>query len=365
MGSQSLVVAWRFNARLNSLNFVSRFSRSFASKSQCLHTCICTSNSGLVARRLGLRSLSQSKDINKLTVKELSSQLREKGLRTTGKKQELIDRLAAQDIKSDSEKQVTGDDADALRYEKKSPVEHVLLRPDSYVGSMKPTVRRLAILNLEDQSLQYRDVTFIPALLKIFDEILVNAVDNLQRDSSMKHLDVVVDPARGLVSVRNDGRCGPSIRRDTSTPSSSSLSQKREALANVLPLPPPSLSSACLHARRGIPVVLHPKHDVYVPELIMGRSLRPPHAALPRAVSREGMVERRPSPTKTSRHGCEERTQRSHIPPHPPPSSPLPPARPPSLAHPPVCPRSQPKSARRRREEVHRARECLCARASA
>ena len=130
-------------------------------------------------------------------------------------------------MKGDPGGQLTGDDADALRYEKKSPVEHVLLRPDSYVGSMKPTVRRLAVLKLEDQSLQFRDVTFIPALLKIFDEILVNAVDNLQRDPTMKHLDVVVDPARGLVSVRNDGRYSPSIRRIIALPTSSLVQPPR------------------------------------------------------------------------------------------------------------------------------------------
>jgi hypothetical protein len=185
---------------------------------------MCANNIGLnadrlAARRIGFRSFSQSKDINKLSVKELTSLLRERGLPTTGKKQEKIDRLAAENPKGDLSAQLTGDDADALRYEKKSPVEHVLLRPDSYVGSMKATVRRLAVLNLEDQSLEYRDVTFIPALLKIFDEILVNAADTLQRDPSMKHLDVVVDPARGIVSVRNDGRYGPTIRRDINCPS--------------------------------------------------------------------------------------------------------------------------------------------------
>ena len=143
--------------------------------------------------------------------------MRERGLRTAGKKQELIDRLTADDLKKGGAanmpaKGIEEDSVDALLYEKKSPVEHVLLRPDSYVGSMKPTTRRLAVLNSADQSLEYRDVTFIPALLKIFDEILVNAADNLQRDPSMKSLDVVIDPARGTVSVRNDGRCAPERR---------------------------------------------------------------------------------------------------------------------------------------------------------
>ena len=34
--------------------------------------------------------------------------------------------------------------------------------------------------------MEYRDISYVPALYKIFDEILVNAADNLQRDSKMK-----------------------------------------------------------------------------------------------------------------------------------------------------------------------------------
>eukprot|EP00438_Fugacium_kawagutii_P026524 Skav209483 [mRNA] locus=scaffold1892:114718:134983:+ [translate_table: standard] len=34
--------------------------------------------------------------------------------------------------------------------------------------------------------MEYRDISYVPALYKVFDEILVNAADNLQRDSKMK-----------------------------------------------------------------------------------------------------------------------------------------------------------------------------------
>ena len=50
------------------------------------------------------------------------------------------------------------------------------------------------------------DVEFVPALYKIFDEILVNAADNKQRDQSMKEISVKIDIAKGCISIKNDGR---------------------------------------------------------------------------------------------------------------------------------------------------------------
>jgi len=54
--------------------------------------------------------------------------------------------------------------------------------------------------------MESRDVSFVPGLYKIFDEILVNAADNKQRDKNMDEIKVVVDRDNGLISVRNNGR---------------------------------------------------------------------------------------------------------------------------------------------------------------
>jgi DNA topoisomerase-2 len=54
--------------------------------------------------------------------------------------------------------------------------------------------------------MEMRKVSFVPGLYKIFDEILVNAADNKQRDPSMKAIKVVVDRESGLISIENDGR---------------------------------------------------------------------------------------------------------------------------------------------------------------
>jgi DNA topoisomerase-2 len=53
--------------------------------------------------------------------------------------------------------------------------------------------------------MEYRKVSFVPGLYKIFDEILVNAADNKQNDPNMKLIKVVMDREKGEISVENDG----------------------------------------------------------------------------------------------------------------------------------------------------------------
>jgi DNA topoisomerase-2 len=61
------------------------------------------------------------------------------------------------------------------------------------------------VFNSETSQMELRKVSFVPGLYKIFDEILVNAADNKQRDASMKVIKVVVDRENGQISVENDG----------------------------------------------------------------------------------------------------------------------------------------------------------------
>jgi DNA topoisomerase-2 len=59
----------------------------------------------------------------------------------------------------------------------KSPLlEHILQRPDDYIGS---TVKRTETLwSYESFAMMRRAVTYVPGLQKIFDEILMNAAKN-------------------------------------------------------------------------------------------------------------------------------------------------------------------------------------------
>ncbi|KAJ2846162.1 DNA topoisomerase 2, partial [Coemansia erecta] len=114
-------------------------------------------------------------------------------------------------------------------YQKKTPVEHVLLRPDTYIGSVEPIDEEMWVMDTSTKRMTRRKLHYTPGLYKIVDEILVNAADNKSRDPSMKKLDVTIDKEAGLISIMNDGK--------------------------------------------GIPVEIHRDEKVYVPELIFGHLL--------------------------------------------------------------------------------------------
>ncbi|KND03704.1 DNA topoisomerase 2 [Spizellomyces punctatus DAOM BR117] len=112
-------------------------------------------------------------------------------------------------------------------YQKKTQLEHILIRPDTYIGSVESQTVPMWVF--EDDKMVWRNVTFVPGLYKIFDEIIVNAADNKVRDLSMDVIKVNIDKENNMISVYNNGR--------------------------------------------GIPIEMHSKEQVYVPELIFGHLL--------------------------------------------------------------------------------------------
>ena len=91
------------------------------------------------------------------------------------------------------------------QYQKVTQYEHILKRPDSYIGSIEFQNEKLWVYNSETEQLEFRDIKYVPGLFKIFDEILVNAADNYQNDSSMKYIKVNIDRKANKISVKNDG----------------------------------------------------------------------------------------------------------------------------------------------------------------
>eukprot|EP00943_MAST-04B_sp_MAST-4B-sp1_P009207 g9207.t1 len=129
-------------------------------------------------------------------------------------------------------------------YTRVDPVDHVLLRPGMYVGATQRSSRVMWVVNqhnvavedvnkndvvdatLPSLSIAPEKISFTPALYKIFDEILANAADNVQRDSKMTKIEVDIDEKKGEISIFNDGA--------------------------------------------SIPVLMHEKEKMYIPELVLG-----------------------------------------------------------------------------------------------
>ena len=91
--------------------------------------------------------------------------------------------------------------------QKLTHIEHVLKRPDSYVGPVEQGSEPYWILNGEQFSKQ--NLKYSPALLKIFDEILVNAIDrNSLHPKHVTSIAVAIDKETGSVTIENNGPLG-------------------------------------------------------------------------------------------------------------------------------------------------------------
>jgi len=109
------------------------------------------------------------------------------------------------------------------KYKVLNHIDHILLRPQTYLGSNKPHTANKWIFS-GDKMIK-EEITYVPSFLKIFDEIIINSVDESKRNPQLNKIEVTIDKESGMISVKDSG---------------------------------------------GIPVVVHKDHGKYVPEVIFG-----------------------------------------------------------------------------------------------
>lgn len=114
-------------------------------------------------------------------------------------------------------------------YKRLSQREHLLLRPGMYIGDTKKLVEEMWVYDRSNQKVIKKMVEYSPGFIKIFDEVLTNALDHSNRDDTVDKIRLDYDIQTGEISVMNTGT--------------------------------------------GIPVVEHKEHHMYVPELIFGHLL--------------------------------------------------------------------------------------------
>jgi DNA topoisomerase II len=96
------------------------------------------------------------------------------------------------------------------KYQKKDLATHIYDTPDTYVGGSDLIEETLPILQ-GDGSIKTETFDYIPALYNIFNEILVNARDQvirLQQQHSqfpVKNIKITIDKDLGYISIYNDG----------------------------------------------------------------------------------------------------------------------------------------------------------------
>ena len=67
------------------------------------------------------------------------------------------------------------------KYKKYELLEHILALPDTYIGSIEPQKISSYIYDDVAKKMVQDELTYIPGLLKIFDEVIVNAIDHSMR----------------------------------------------------------------------------------------------------------------------------------------------------------------------------------------
>jgi DNA topoisomerase-2 len=98
-----------------------------------------------------------------------------------------------------------------LKFKKVQHLDHILMRPDTYVGSlrMKASEEYIVVSSDSETSIIRKKITFSPGLLRIFIEALSNAIDNVQRskEAGVKctKIKISLDRETGLTSIWNDG----------------------------------------------------------------------------------------------------------------------------------------------------------------
>ncbi len=138
---------------------------------------------------------------------------------------------------------------DLSKYQKMTDQEHILKKPDTYIGTIERTETMEYVMDAavpaaavpaaaaEPALLTRRNITYIPGLYKLFDEGMVNMRDHVVRQAQaiadgkpdalpVTTLEVEIDPADGTIHMTNDGN--------------------------------------------GIDVAQHPEHKLWVPEMIFG-----------------------------------------------------------------------------------------------
>jgi len=122
------------------------------------------------------------------------------------------------------------------KYQQKTDKQHILDNPDTYIGSVEHIDSDLWILNNEQTKIVEKNISYIPALFKLFDEGIVNCRDHVIRmQQAIKNKTENSLPVSYIdISVQDDG------------------------------------TIVMMNDGNGIDIAEHPEYKIWIPELIFG-----------------------------------------------------------------------------------------------
>ena len=108
------------------------------------------------------------------------------------------------------------------KYKVLDQISHILLRPQTYLGSNK--ISSINKWILEGDKMIYKEIEYIPSFIKIFDEIITNSVDEFKREGTK--LNTI------RININND--------------------------------------KIKIYDNGGLPILIHKEHGKFIPEIVFG-----------------------------------------------------------------------------------------------
>ena len=113
------------------------------------------------------------------------------------------------------------------KYKSMDEISHILKRSGMFVGSVKPELKTMFLYNSDSEIIELREVEYIPAMLKVVDEVISNSCDEFRRKDNLGLTEIWVTLSEdGWITIKDNG---------------------------------------------GIPVIKHKISGLYIPEFIFGR----------------------------------------------------------------------------------------------
>lgn len=92
------------------------------------------------------------------------------------------------------------------KYQAMDEITHILKKSGMWIGSIKLETAQKFIYDVNDAGMVYREVEYIPAMLKLVDEIISNSCDEYRRKDNLglTEIDVTIDD-NGWITIRDNG----------------------------------------------------------------------------------------------------------------------------------------------------------------
>jgi DNA topoisomerase-2 len=101
-------------------------------------------------------------------------------------------------------------------YERLDPISHILRRPDMYIGSLQPEENIIEWIEQDDKKLESTKLEkYSNGLIRLFIEVLSNAVDNVWRSKQGERVSkIVIEEKDDEMTIWNDGKSIPIQKKD-------------------------------------------------------------------------------------------------------------------------------------------------------